>query len=153
MEHHMTSKITTSQTIGPFPHEAWRWAVDLTTRLDGSAPQLLIRDNIYDGDGVAINDAWVETWMPDSAPLESAQAIPGYRRVPSNDEGGFALQISTAQTPASGQPVAYVTVFARGLTKHQFSAVFLDDDAGLEHSEILAQVPASRRDTLIARKQ
>jgi protocatechuate 3,4-dioxygenase alpha subunit len=25
----------------------------------------------------------------------------------------------------------YVTVFARGLVKHQFTAVFLEDDAGL----------------------
>ncbi len=150
----MTSKITTSQTIGPFPHEAWRWAVDLTAKVDSSAPRIVVKGAVFDGDGAAINDAWVETWMPDSAPLESAHAIPGYRRVPSDDDGGFSLQIVMAGAAAgTGKPVAYVTVFARGLTKHQFTAVFLEDDAGLAQSAILRQVPQQRRETLIAKKQ
>jgi len=149
----MTSKITTSQTIGPFPHEAWRWAVDMTANVESSAPKIVVKGAIFDGDGVAINDAWIETWMPDSAPVETAHAIPGYRRVPSNDEGGFSLQITLPQAATAGKPVAYVTVFARGLTKHQFTAVFLEDDAGLAQSDILNQVPQQRRDTLIAKKQ
>jgi protocatechuate 3,4-dioxygenase alpha subunit len=49
--------------------------------------------------------------------------------------------------------VAYVTVFARGLTKHQFTAIFLEDDAGLGQSDLLNQVSPQRRGTLIARKQ
>ncbi|HZS81159.1 MAG TPA: protocatechuate 3,4-dioxygenase [Herbaspirillum sp.] len=149
----MSNKITTSQTIGPFPHEAWNWAVDLTAKVESSAATIVVKGAIFDGDGIAIDDAWVETWMPDSAPVETAHAIPGYRRVPSNDEGGFKLQISMPQAATAGKPVAYVTVFARGLTKHQFTAIFLEDDAGLAQSAILGQVPQQRRDTLIARKQ
>jgi len=153
----MTSKITASQTIGPFPHEAWRWAVDLTAGVDSSAPTIRITGAVFDGDGAAINDAWIEAWMPDSAPLETAHAIPGYRRVPSGEQGGFTLQVSLPVSlppaAASGKPAAYITVFARGLTKHQFTAVFLEDDAGLAQSELLGQVPPQRRDTLIARKQ
>jgi protocatechuate 3,4-dioxygenase alpha subunit len=49
--------------------------------------------------------------------------------------------------------VAYITVFARGLVKHQFTAVFLSDDAGLSQSAILEQVPAARRATLLAARQ
>lgn len=146
------SNITTSQTIGPFPHEAWAWAVTLTEKVDSSAPQIVIKGAILDGDGIPINDAWAEAWMPDSAPAENAHALPGYRRVPTDDAGGFSFSISQAQAPA-GKPAAYVTVFARGLLKHQFTAVFLEDDPGLPRSTILEQVPASRRDTLIARKQ
>jgi len=149
----MTSKITTSQTIGPFPHEAWRWAVDMTAGVDSNAPKITITGAIFDGDGVAINDAWIEAWMPDSAPLETAHAIPGYRRVPSGEQGDFTLQLTRAQATGAGKPAAYVTVFARGLTRHQFSAVFLEDDAGLAQSALLGQVPPQRRDTLIARKQ
>ena len=149
----MTSKITTSQTIGPFPHEAWRWAVELTAKVDSAAPQITVKGCIFDGNGEAINDAWAETWMPDSAPLESAHAIPGYRRVPSGDDGGFTLQITRPEHAGKGDPVAYVTVFARGLVKHQFTAIFLEDDPALAESAILNQVPAARRDTLIARKQ
>ena len=51
-----------------------------------------------------------------------------------------------------GKPAMFVTVFSRGLCKHQFTAVFLEDDAGLGASEILRQVPAERRATLVARK-
>jgi protocatechuate 3,4-dioxygenase alpha subunit len=43
--------------------------------------------------------------------------------------------------------VAYVTVFARGLVKHQFTAVFLEDDPALAQSALLEQVPADRRHT------
>ncbi|WP_075255469.1 peptidase associated/transthyretin-like domain-containing protein [Herbaspirillum camelliae] len=146
------SNITTSQTIGPFPHEAWAWAVELTARVESSAPQVKINGAILDGDGVPINDAWAEAWLPGSAPVESAHAIPGYRRVPTNEEGGFAFSISQPQAPA-GKPVAYVTVFARGLVKHQFTAVFLEDDPALAQSALLEQVPPARRETLIARKQ
>jgi protocatechuate 3,4-dioxygenase alpha subunit len=46
----------------------------------------------------------------------------------------------------------YVTVFARGLVLHQFTAVFLEDDAGLAQSAILNQVPEARRATLLARR-
>ncbi len=146
------SNITTSQTIGPFPHEAWAWAVELTALVDSSAAQIKVRGAIFDGDGQPINDAWAEAWLPGSAPAESAHAIPGYRRVPSGEDGSFVFSISQPQA-AAGKPVAYVTVFARGLVKHQFSAVFLEDDPALAQSALLEQVPSNRRDTLIARKQ
>ncbi|GAC1325555.1 MAG: protocatechuate 3,4-dioxygenase subunit alpha [Collimonas sp.] len=145
------SKITTSQTIGPFSHEAWNWATELSAadRLQTSAPTIIVSGIIYDGDGIPINDAQIEAWQPAAAAAESSQAIPGFRRIPSDDEGRFSLRLSVcAQAP--GEPVAYVTVFARGLVKHQFTAVFLENDAGLEQSAILEQVPAARRPTLIA---
>lgn len=149
----MTSKITTSQTIGPFPHEAWRWATALTAQVNSSAPTVTVKGVLFDGAGVPINDGWVETWMPQSAALESAHAIPGFRRIPTNDAGEFVLQITRPAQAQAGEPVAFVTVFARGLVKHQFSAVFLEDDATLAQSTILEQVPAARRASLIARKQ
>ncbi|TWC68167.1 protocatechuate 3,4-dioxygenase [Herbaspirillum sp. SJZ099] len=144
--------ITTSQTIGPFPHEAWAWAVELTAGTDSPAPQVRVHGAIIDGDGAPINDAWAEAWLPGSAAAESAHAIPGYRRVPTDDSGAFAFSITQPQAPA-GKPAAYVTVFARGLVKHQFTAVFLEDDPALAQSALLEQVPAERRGTLIARKQ
>jgi protocatechuate 3,4-dioxygenase alpha subunit len=147
------SKITTAQTIGPFPHEAWKWATELTATVASTAPQIVVTGTILDGDGIAISDAWIETWMPDSAAVEAAQEIPGYRRVPTDPQGSFRLQISLPQAAASGKPVAYVTLFGRGMVKHQFSAVFLEDDSGLAQSALLAQIPAERRATLLARKQ
>ncbi len=145
------SKITTSQTIGPFPHAAWQWAADLTAadRLQTTAPTLTISGVVYDGDGVPITDAQVEAWQPSAAEAEQAQALPGFRRVPSGEQGEFSLRLS-AVARAPGEPVAYITVFARGLVKHQFSAIFLEDAPDLAQSAILEQVPACRRATLVA---
>jgi protocatechuate 3,4-dioxygenase alpha subunit len=146
------SKITTSQTIGPFSHEAWQWAADLTSAATPDAPAVTIRGIIYDGDGAPINDAQIEAWLPDAAGAEAAQAMPGFRRVPSGEDGGFSLRAPLPAGASAGEPLMYVTVFARGLVKHQFTAVFLEDDSALAQSAILNQVPAARRDTLVARK-
>lgn len=149
----MTSKITTSQTIGPFPHEAWHWGVDATAAVSSTASTVTISGILFDGDDTPINDGWIEAWLPTANTVEASHALPGFRRVPTNDQGGFSVNVSLPQTSVAGEPVMYVTVFARGLIKHQFTAVFLDDDQGLAQSAILAQVPTERRDTLIARKQ
>lgn len=148
------NNITPSQTIGPFSHEAWQWAVDACTpaTLETSAPTVLISGIIYDGNGAPIDDAQIEAWTPEGAAAEQTQAIPGFRRVPSGAAGEFSLRISLPQSATRGEPVMYVTVFARGLVKHQFTAVFLEDDSGLAQSAILAQVPEARRATLLARK-
>ena len=148
------SKITTSQTIGPFSHEAWQWAADLTTAatLEPGTPAVTIRGIIFDGDGAPINDAQIEAWLPDAACVEAAKAMPGFRRVPSGEDGSFSLRAPMPGAASAGEPLMYVTVFARGLVKHQFTAVFLEDDSGLAQSAILDQVPAARRDTLVARK-
>lgn len=148
----MASNITTSQTIGPFPHEAWRWGVDASNALASNVPTVTISGVIRDGNGTPINDGWIEAWLPDAVAAESAQPIPGFRRVPSNDDGAFRIEVSLPTPAAAGKPVLFATIFARGLVKHQFTAVFLEDDSGLAQSEILAQVPAERRATLIARK-
>jgi protocatechuate 3,4-dioxygenase alpha subunit len=120
-------------------------------RLESGAPTIVVHGILYDGDGNPIDDAQIEAWLPEAAAAESAQEIPGFRRTPTGKAGEFSFRLSVPPRPA-GEPVAYVTVFARGLTKHQFTAVFLEDDATLAESAILAQVPADRRDTLVARK-
>lgn len=143
--------ITTSQTIGPFSHAAWQWAVDLANSASNAAGGVTIHGVIYDGDGTPINDAQIEAWQPGAGSVEAQQAMPGFRRMPSDDSGGFSMTLAGAPHDA-GEPVAYFTVFARGLVKHQFTAVFLEDDAHLAKSAILEQVPAARRATLIAKK-
>jgi protocatechuate 3,4-dioxygenase alpha subunit len=156
MNSKITRMITTSQTIGPFSHEAWQWAADacMPGNLKATGPTLLVSGIVYDGDGNPINDAQIEAWTPAGAASEPGQLIPGFRRVPSGADGEFSMRIPApeAAAGAAGEPAAYVTVFARGLVKHQFTAVFLEDDAGLAHSAILNQVPEARRATLLARK-
>lgn len=143
------SRLTSSQTIGPFPHEAWQWAVDATT--GGARPlsaTLCLEGRLLDGQGQPINDGWIEAWTPSAVALEAEAPMPGFRRAATDEEGRFRLWLSPAGQP--GEPAAYITVFARGLLMHQFSAVFLADDPGLAGSELLAQVPATRRASLLA---
>ncbi|QGZ42452.1 protocatechuate 3,4-dioxygenase alpha subunit [Pseudoduganella flava] len=143
------SKITTSQTIGPFSHEAWQWAVDLSDRAEPAAHTVTIHGIIHDGDGVPIDDAQLEAWTPHAAGAEARQPMAGFRRIPSGAGGEFAFRLSLGEGESDG-PAAFVTVFARGLVKHQFTAVFLEDGAP---SPLLAQVPEERRATLLARRE
>ena len=147
------SRITPSQTIGPFSHEAWKWASDacMPGQLKTTGPTVLVSGCIYDGDGNPINDAQIEAWTPAGAALEPEQLIPGLRRVPSGADGEFSMRLPLPGA-ARGEPLMYVTIFARGLVLHQFSAVFRGDDPGLAHSAILNQVPEQRRATLLARR-
>lgn len=145
----MPLPITPSQTIGPFSHEAWRWACDASAAADSGAELITIGGIMRDGDGAPINDAMLETWSPAATEAEREHALPGFRRVATDDAGAFSFTL--ARGPA-GEPAALVTVFARGLLVHQFSAVFLEDDAGLGDSAMLNQVSPQRRSTLVARK-
>lgn len=147
--------ITTSQTIGPFSHEAWQWAVDATAHIETSAATVTVRGIIADGDGTPIDDAQLEAWAPHAAQAEAQQALPGFRRIPSGAGGEFQFRLPRAP---DGEPAAFVTVFARGLVKHQFTAVFLEDgvEDGVEDgapAALLDQVPEERRATLLARRQ
>lgn len=128
---------TPSQTIGPFPHEGWRWA------FDGGDGPLVLDGRVLDGDGQPVGDAVVEAWLGGAARTQ-------FLRVPTDEQGAFRLAF--AARPAPGEPLAHLVVFARGLLRHQFTAVFLADDAGLEASPLLAQVPTTRRATLLAQR-
>lgn len=129
---------TPSQTIGPFPHEAWAWAVEAGA--PAGEPALWIDGRLLDGRGQAITDGWIEAWIPAAA---TAGSLPGLQRVATDEAGRF--RIALAVPPAPGEPAALVTVFARGLLQHLHTAVFLAD------SPQLARVPAGRRSSLIAR--
>lgn len=161
----MSSRITTSQTIGPFPHEGFRWAIDATAAQLARAT-IVIEGQVLDGAGAPIDDAMLEGWAPLAEGAEQGRPLPGFRRVPTDERGAFRFEISTPAV--ASEPALFITLFARGLLQHQFSAVFVDADAAvsaedsaeasagesgaLAQSSILQQVPASRRGTLIARK-
>lgn len=144
-----TPGLSSSQTIGPFPHEAWAWAVHGPATHPPSAT-LCLQGRLLDGQGRPIDDGWIEAWTPLAQALEqqAGYPLPGFCRVPTDGEGGFTLWLSPSAVP--GEPLALITVFARGLLLHRFSAVFAADDAGLSASSLLNQVPAARRPSLLA---
>lgn len=146
----MTNHITSSQTIGPFPHEGWRWATELTRNGAAATGSITVSGVLHDGQGQPVSDGWVEAWSPRASADEREHPMPGFRRCATGEQGEFALELPR---PAPGEPAAWITLFARGLLKHQFCAVFLADAPGLGSAELLAQLPATRRDTLVAQRQ
>lgn len=146
----MLSPITASQTIGPYPHEGWRWAFDATAAVTSFA-DARVRGTLRDAAGHPIDDAVLEAWMPYAVAAEPQAKTPGFRRVATDAHGGFELPLLRAADRPAGEPIAYVTLFARGLLTHRFTAVWLDDDPHLDRAALLVPVPVERRATLIAR--
>ena len=134
----MKCLVMPSQTIGPFPHEAWRWAVDAGPA--ASAATIEISGRVTDGAGQPVNDAWLEFWAPEAARLEAHQdkPWPGFRRAPTDAAGGYRI---TFPAPSSAEPAIYVTIFSRGILTHLYTAVFVEDAPGLQKSELLQQIP------------
>jgi protocatechuate 3,4-dioxygenase alpha subunit len=147
----MACNITTSQTIGPFPHEGWRWGFETSIGTAIKGPALVVSGAVLDGDGEPVSDAVLEAWAPATAAADAEHPIPAFRRVPTGERGEFRFELPRPGG-LGGEPLLYLTLFARGLLKHQFSAVFLEDDDALGQSALLAQVPVERRATLIAKK-
>lgn len=136
--------ITPSQTIGPFPHEGWRWAFATSSAAD----EVVITGRVLGGDDQPLNDAILEAY---SSLLETVdQRQPAFVRVPTNAQGSFRLALPQ---PQPGEPAALIAVFARGLLKHHFTAVMLNDDEEVHRSHLLQQVPAERRETLLAHRR
>jgi protocatechuate 3,4-dioxygenase alpha subunit len=114
---------TPSQTVGPFLAIGMTWPGGAVADPDG----VKISGVVYDGAGVPIADAVVETWSPEPA---------AFARCPTDDDGRWAVVVPPA-------PYLAVHVFARGLLRHLTTRICIDE------STVPDGVPADRRDTLL----
>jgi protocatechuate 3,4-dioxygenase alpha subunit len=133
------SKLTPSQTIGPFFHEGMRWAL---TPASAAAGAVSVTGRISDRDGKPVDDAVLEVWQPDFG------AAP-FQRVYTGEAGAFAFAMPQ---PGSGQLHANVTVFTRGLTCGLFTRVYLPAGGDPAKVQLPPGVPRERAGTLIARR-
>ena len=134
------SKLTPSQTIGPFFHEALKWAVEPLTGIRGA---VRVGGRVLDRDARPVNDALIEVWQP------AWEIGPRLQRAMSDDDGRFAFLMPI---PEHGQGHANVTLFARGLLRGLFTRAYLharDDEAAIV---LPAGIPTSRRATLLPRR-
>jgi protocatechuate 3,4-dioxygenase, alpha subunit len=127
------SNVTTSQTIGPFFHEALKWG---NAAGDGKVE---LQGRIVDGAGKPIDDALIEAWADNTGGIEGFDLL----RQPTDHDGRFVFRLPI---PSAGQPLAHVCVFARGCLNHHFTAVFTREE---EHALLIA-TPPTRRASLIA---
>lgn len=166
--------VTPSQTVGPFfayvlTPRAYGYPEIATNRLvtaDSVGERLRIEGYVLDGDGEPIIDAMLEIWQADgdgryASGDRANAAFTGFGRSDVDSNGFFSFEtVKPGRVPgpngAAGPlqaPHINLGIFARGLLKRLFTRIYFEGDPANAEDPILALVPASRRDTLIARRR
>ena len=122
---------TPSQTVGPF------YAIGLCRNPDDElAPEgVELAGTLFDGRGEPIPDGMIEVW--DAAGRR-------WGRCGTHPDGDFSFRVP----PEAHHLEVYV--FARGLLRHQWTRVYLREDAT---DELLSSLPPADRETLVARHE
>jgi len=158
--------LTPSQTIGPFFAYALTPTAYGGTELatgamapEGTAGERIrIEGAVFDGDAVPVGDAMIEIWQADAQGRFHAggnAGFTGFGRVETNTEGRFVVEtLRPGPVPgpdgAMQAPHLSVSIFARGLLVRLATRIYFSDEAGNAADSVLALVPPSRRETLIA---
>ena len=164
----MSLLLTAAQTVGPFVSIGFEKQAVTDVALPGVAGErVTISGRIFDGDGLPVTDAVIETWQANSygkyAHPDDAQEklleekFKGFGRVQTDAQGGFRLTTikpGTVAGPDGQQQAPHITVviFMRGLLKQLMTRIYFPDDAANADDPLLNLVPAARRATLIATK-
>lgn len=156
---------TTSQTVGPYLHIGLAPRDCADVAFDGRTDQpsrITIEGRVVDGDGAPMPDGMVETWQADAGgrypEMADERSASGFGRVPTDAAGGFRLTtVKPGRVPAPDgslqAPHLVVACFARGLLKHLSTRLYFDDEPEANAADfVLRQVPAERRDTLLAKR-
>jgi protocatechuate 3,4-dioxygenase alpha subunit len=121
---------TPSQTVGPF--YSIGLVEDGQNELD--ADGVVLEGTLFDGQGEPVPDGLIEAWDAAGRRWGRSGTAPA---------GDFSFRV-----PAD---VAHLElyVFARGLLRHQWTRVYLDDS----DDEVLEGLEPSERETLVARRR
>lgn len=153
----MTPRITPSQTVGPFFHDALL-RPDATRQMvaQPGAPgeRIRIEGHVLDADGAPMDDAMVEIWHADHAGTVGG-AFLGFGRSGTDADGQYWFEtIRPGRVMYDGTRLQAshinVVIVARGLLNHLFTRLYFADDETLADDPVLALVPAGRRASLLA---
>lgn len=165
---------TPSQTVGPYfaygltpeqygyPFRSAFRPVLAEPRTPGE--HILLTGRVLDGDGEPVDDAMIEIRHADAggrfvATREEAQAsgFTGFGRCGTGTDPERCYRFETikpGRISPTQAPHIDVIVMMRGMLSHAFTRVYFDDEAAANAGdEVLAGVPAERRETLIARRE
>ena len=161
---------TPSQTVGPFfaygltpAQYGFRWnSIVGPVMADETIPgqRITVEGQVFDGKGEPIADALIEIWQADAAGRYAAQpganaSFHGLGRCGTGTLAGGLFRFETIKpgAAAAGEaPHLNVIVLMRGLMNHVFTRVYFADESAANASDpVLAEVPADRRQTLVAR--
>ena len=164
----MIFEVTPSQTVGPYfaigvPYDGGHLIVP-----EGTPGAIRITGTIYDGRGEVIPDHLIEFWQPDPdgrfndiyghGEQSTLEGFRGFGRYGVEDGDGsyemLTVKPGRVPGPNNGPPQAPhidVTVFARGMLNRVVTRLYFADEAEANATDqVLATVPAARRNTLLA---
>ena len=171
---------TPSQTVGPFFHlglvrASTRTGLAREGALGAMAgpatrgERIALHVRVTDGDGTPVPDAMVELWQADADgryvrpddPSSAAAGIAapefiGFGRLPTSQDGTcvFAtIRPGLVAAPDGRFQAAHINLcfFSRGLLRHLYTRIYFSGDDRLDEDVVLANVPADRRETLMAK--
>lgn len=154
---------TPSQTIGPF------YAVGLTrasahieysgavgSEIQGEGDAIRITGRVFDGNGDFAQDAMIETFQANHEGEIAADNFLGLARSETGGSEDGRYNISTIKPGATSTeeaPYIAVIVHLRGLLIQAYTRIYFADEMDRNLSDpIFSQLPAARRDTLIAQR-
>ena len=143
---------TPSQTVGPYfayGLVAEQYSYPLTQIVNGTiageAQRISITGRVFDGKAEPIPDALIEIW----------QTGGGFARYGTGTNRDQSYMFNLAKPLGrliKEAPHVSVIVFMRGLLSHLYTRIYFDDETEANKAdEILQSIPASRRQTLIAK--
>ena len=154
---------TAEATIGPFfpPRYVDAGANDLTVfdgrRAKGEAVE--IRGSVLQEDGAAVENLIVEIWQADAGGIFRHPADPrharadadflGWGRAATDDKGSYVFRTIKPGAAEGRAPHINFMVMFSGLMRILKTTMYFEAGADV----VLAAVPASRRELLIAKKQ
>jgi protocatechuate 3,4-dioxygenase alpha subunit len=164
----MIFEVTPSQTVGPYfaigvPFDGGHLIVP-----EGTPGAIRIGGMIYDGRGEVIPDHLIEFWQPDGegrfndiygyGEQSTLEGFRGFGRYGVEDgDGSYSmLTVKPGRVPGHGDgplqaPHIDVTVFARGMLNRVVTRIYFADETEANATDqVLAAVPAARRNTLLA---
>jgi protocatechuate 3,4-dioxygenase alpha subunit len=153
---------TPSQTVGPFLSIGLPWPDGPDVVPAGTPGAVLIVGTVFDGAGDPVPDAMVETWQADpdgrfDHPDDPRGRVAGWRgfgRCPTDDHGDYEIRTVLPGALPGQAPHLDVSVFARGLLHRVVTRIYFPDHAEAHADDpVLAAVPATRRDTLVAARR
>lgn len=163
----MIFQTTPSQTVGPYFAIGLPWGDGPSAAPADTPGAIRISGVVFDGAGIPVPDALIETWQADPdgrfADLHAygeqskLAGFRGFARCGQEDgDGSFEIvTVKPGRVPGPGDtlqaPHIDVSVFARGMLNRCVTRVYFADEPDANASDVvLMSVPAERRGTLVA---
>ncbi|MFX0556570.1 protocatechuate 3,4-dioxygenase subunit alpha [Maribacter sp. CXY002] len=148
---------TPSQTIGPYfaygltPEQ---YGYDFKSLVDGTMANVKAHQNtititgrVFDGKGVAVDDAMVELWQNDGE-----HQLFGRYGTGTKPDNSFEFRTIKPKSVDGQAPFINVILFMRGQLLHSYTRLYFSDEVLNDTDVVLNAIPKERRNTVIAKK-